>query len=252
MQPQKLLKWYLDSGVDAILDAKPNNRFARKEPVEAAPASSVREVRLSGTGEWEAKAREAAEKASNLKELREAVASFDGLSIKKTANKTVFSDGNPESRVMLIGEAPGANEDMEGIPFCGISGKLLDNMLLAIGIDRDKCYITNTVFWRPPGNRKPTPEELAICLPFVEKHVALVNPKVILLVGGTAVQSVLADSTSVTRLRGKTHSYSNRYTSSKIPTLVTYHPSYLLRSPTNKRLAWQDMLRLAEIISEKN
>jgi DNA polymerase len=196
-------------------------------------------------------ARKAAESAKTLAELQEAVNKFDGCALKKTANKTVFADGDPSKGVMLIGEAPGADEDVQGIPFCGASGKLLDKVLFSIGLTRkDGFYITNTLFWRPPGNRKPTPEELAICEPFLEKHIALVKPKVLLLVGATAVQGVLKNSDAMAKLRGKSFAYKNQYMEKEVPVLVTYHPSFLLRSPLNKRLAWEDMLFMQAFLKD--
>jgi DNA polymerase len=143
---------------------------------------------------------------------------------------------------MLIGEAPGANEDVEGIPFCGQSGQLLDNMLRSIGYDNCNAYITNTTFWRPPGNRKPTAEELDICKPFVEKHIALLNPKLLVLVGGVAIADVLNTTESVGKLRLKFHDYTNKYLDKPIKVMCTFHPSYLLRSPSQKALAWKDWL----------
>lgn len=199
--------------------------------------------------------RQLADEAKTLADLRKAVEGFNGCALKKTANKTVFADGNPQSQVMVIGEAPGADEDREGIPFCGMSGKLLDKVLFSAGLTRKGdekggFYITNTLFWRPPGNRKPTPEELAICEPFLEKHIALVNPKILLLVGATAVQGVLKDSSAMAKLRGGNYTYKNRYMQHDVPVMVTYHPSFLLRAPQNKRLAWEDMLKLQARLKE--
>ena len=193
--------------------------------------------------------RKLADEAKNLAELRNAVENFNGCNLKKMANKTVFADGNPDTRTMLIGEAPGADEDIQGIPFCGQSGQLLDKVIKSIGLNRETgFYITNTLFWRPPGNRKPTPEELAICEPFLEKHIALVNPKILLLVGATAVTGVLKNNDSMGKLRGKIFHYKNRYMQHEVPVMVTYHPSFLLRSPINKRHAWEDMLELKKFL----
>ena len=200
-------------------------------------------------------ARQLADEAKTLDDLRKSIEGFNGCGLKKTANKTVFADGNPAAHVMVIGEAPGADEDVQGIPFCGQSGKLLDKVLFSIGLTRkgdEKTgfYITNTLFWRPPGNRKPTPEELAICEPFLEKHIALVNPKILLLVGATAVQGVLKDNSAMAKLRGSVSHYKNRYMQHDVPVMVTYHPSFLLRAPLNKRLAWEDMLKLQAKLKE--
>ncbi|WP_323733406.1 uracil-DNA glycosylase [Candidatus Bandiella euplotis] len=185
-----------------------------------------------------------ADNCNSIDELREAVRQYEGLDIKKGATNTVFADGNPKSDIMLIGEAPGANEDIYGIPFCGQSGKLLDNILAAINIDRSKCYITNTIFWRPPANRRPTSEEIKICRPFVEKHVSLVNPKIIILVGSTAVESLLDAKTPMNLLRNQTFKYKNVYLSTPIDTFVIFHPSYLLRQPSQKKVMWLDIQKI--------
>lgn len=154
---------------------------------------------------------------------------------------------------MIIGEAPGVQEDAQGIPFCGPSGMLLDKMLASIGLSRsENAYISNTVFWRPPGNRTPSPEETAICLPFVEKHIALVNPALLILAGGVATTTLLQKDQSISRLRGKLYDYTNPYLSKPIPTLLTYHPSYLLRSPAQKSLAWQDLLMAKQFLKINN
>lgn len=144
---------------------------------------------------------------------------------------------------MLIGEAPGANEDMEGIPFCGQSGKLMDEMFAQVDLTRkDNIYITNTIFWRPPGNRKPTPEELQICKPFLEKHIALINPELLVLVGATAVEAILDTKQGITGLRQKFFDYTNTYMNKKVKSTAIFHPSYLLRQPSQKRLTWSDLL----------
>jgi DNA polymerase len=177
------------------------------------------------------------------------VLNFDGCQLKKTATKTVFSDGNQQADIMFIGEAPGANEDIQGIPFCGDSGKLLDNMLLSIGLNRTNIYISNSIFWRPPGNRRPTPDEIAICLPFVEKHIALVNPKLLILVGSTAVSAVMNINDPMSKMRNRFFSYNNNYLSKPIDIAAIFHPSYLLRQPSQKKLAWQDLLLIKHFIN---
>lgn len=192
--------------------------------------------------------RKIAEKATTLAELKEILQSFDGCDLKKMAKSTVFADGNPNSPIMFIGEAPGANEDEQGIPFCGQSGKLLNNIILSIGIQRDEAYITNTVFWRPPGNRRPSAEEINICRPFVEKQIAFIKPKVIVLVGSTAVESLLSSDISMHDLRNTNYMYSNQYLDQPILTLVIFHPSYLLRQPSKKKLMWQDMLKIKGLL----
>ena len=184
----------------------------------------------------------------NLKDLEKAVRDFDGCPLKKMATNTVFCDGNPESKVMVIGEAPGNNEDLQGIPFCGDSGKLLNEMFAAIGMPREKIYITNSLFWRPPGNRRPTDDELAMCKPFVEKHIALVAPKLIVLMGATAMYSVLGSDDAISKIRGKFLDYKNPYLSSPIKSITLFHPSYLMRQSSKKRLAWADMLEIKKFL----
>ena len=196
-------------------------------------------------------ARKIAEECHNLDQLREAVTNYKKLSICKTAQNTVFSDGCPDSDIMVIGEAPGANEDDEGIPFCGMSGKLLDKMLESIGLTRSKnIYITNSIFWRPPGNRRPTPEESNVCLPFIERHIALFKPKLLILVGSTAAVSLLHSIDPITKLRQNFHSYKNRYLPEEIPVAVIFHPSYLLRQPKQKKTSWFDLLKIREKFKE--
>ena len=273
MKPLDSLKLQQEIGVDEVFENAPTNKFTKGQPqniaikqevepkkiVQSAPAPIIKEEEVSmpkasaaapvsiATAPSAAikEAQSLADKAKTLAELEAAVRSFEGCALKKTANKTVFCDGNPKAEVMLIGEAPGANEDMEGIPFCGQSGKLMDEVFAAAGFNRkDNLYITNTVFWRPPGNRKPTPEELDICRPFVEKHIGLISPKVVILVGGTAVESILKSKGAVSSMRGKFYPYSNNYLSDPIKIMVTFHPSYLLRQPSQKKQAWQDVLFL--------
>ena len=178
---------------------------------------------------------------ATLTELYQLVKNFTGCELKKYAQNTVLYDGNPQAEIMLIGEAPGANEDLQGIPFCGRSGKLLDKMLAAINLDRTKVYISNTVFWRPPANRQPTHQETEICRPFVEKHIALISPKIIVLVGGIAASTMLDSDVGISKLRGKFYEYTNKYLEKPIKTIVIFHPAYLLRQPKQKRLAWEDL-----------
>lgn len=197
------------------------------------------------------KARELANSCNNLNELYQAVAAFKDLSITKTAQNVVFSDGNPLAKIMAIGEAPGANEDEQGIPFCGASGQLLDQIFASIGLSRkENIYITNSVFWRPPGNRKPTDEEIITCLPFLEKHIALINPKLIILVGSTAAQALLNSSETISRMRGKFLAYNNSYLASEIATMVIFHPSYLFRQPLQKKQVWLDMIAIRKMLDE--
>jgi len=178
--------------------------------------------------------------ARTLEELVAAIESFEGSPVKATANRTVIFDGNPESRVMLIGEAPGAEEDRQGKPFVGAAGHLLDRMLAAIGLDRDHAYITNVFFWRPPGNRTPTPQEIALCQPFVRRHVELVRPKAILALGGVSAKALFETEQGITRLRGQWKDIT--FGEVTVPVLASFHPAYLLRQPAQKRLSWEDLL----------
>ncbi|HVA15105.1 MAG TPA: uracil-DNA glycosylase [Stellaceae bacterium] len=190
-----------------------------------------------------------------MAELAAAVASFEGCALRKTATHTVFADGTPHAPVMVIGEAPGADEDRIGRPFVGRSGQLLDRMLAAIGLDRQRnAYITNILFWRPPGNRKPTEAEIALCLPFVWRHIALGAPQFVVLSGGTATSAVLGRAEGITKLRGRWFDLAVPGLDRPIPALTTYHPSFLLRTPARKSESWRDFLELQSklIAFEKN
>lgn len=267
-----LLDWYQSMGVDEAIDstAIPKAGWAPSAlenvppivaphdntlPFTPAPAAirTAPPRPMQGQAEAMAEARALAAAATTLEELREAVMGFHGCSLRKTAMNTVFADGNPQARVMLIGEAPGAEEDKKGIPFCGASGQLLDKMLAAIGLTRTgdtghSFYISNTLFWRPPGNRQPTPEEVEICRPFVEKHIALINPSILVAVGGTATKALLHETRGITRLRGQVLAYTNDAITTPIPTHILYHPSFLLRQPAAKRQAWGDLLQLKQAL----
>ena len=189
--------------------------------------------------------RKIADSLSSLEELKQALLDFEGCDIKNIATNTVISDGVPYADTLIIGEAPGEQEDKQGIPFCGRSGQLLDKMLSCINLSRqDNVYITNTVFWRPPNNRRPTVQELEICKPFLEKHISLLKPKIIFLLGSSAVSSVMNSSEPISKIRGKFYKYSNQYLANSIPVLPSFHPSYLLRQSTQKKFAWQDLKTL--------
>ncbi len=196
-------------------------------------------------------ARRLAAGAESIEALAALVAEFDGCPLKRTATNTVFIDGNPAAPLMIIGEAPGADEDRLGRPFVGRSGQLLDRMLAAIGLDRTMVQITNVIYWRPPGNRKPTTAEIAACLPFVLRHVALARPKVVVLAGGTAAGALLPYSEGITRLRGRWFDLTVPGLDAPVPVLPMFHPSFLLRAPERKRDAWRDLLALKAHLDAK-
>ncbi len=186
----------------------------------------------------------------SLEKLRAEMEAFDQCPLKKTASRLVFADGNPKADVMAIGEAPGAEEDKQGKPFVGMSGQLLDRAFKAIGLERaENLYITNTIPWRPPGNRTPTPAETAMCLPFLYRHIALIQPKVLILVGSVAAKTLLGPQAAVTRLRGKWTDIPFPKGMSSVQAMPVYHPAYLLRSPGNKAKFWQDLLEIQKKLS---
>jgi len=191
-----------------------------------------------------ADARDRAEAAQSLDELRASVEAFDGCPLKQTATNTVFADGNPNAKVMFIGEAPGEEEDRRGLPFVGVSGQLLDRMVGHIGLDRSSFYITNVLFWRPPGNRQPTQAEVAACLPFLRRHIELVSPRILVFVGGSAASALLGRTEGIGKLRKRWMIYESPGLPRPASALATYHPAYLLRSPAQKREAWHDLLML--------
>ena len=195
-------------------------------------------------------ARELAGAAQSLEELVEALAAFDGCALKKTATNLVFADGNPAARVMFVGEAPGADEDRAGKPFVGVSGQLLDRMVAWIGLDRTSFYITNILFWRPPGNRTPTSDEVGACIPFVIRHIELVSPAVLVPVGGPATEALLHRRDGITKLHGRWFDYQSPGLAQPILTFPIFHPAFLLRSPAQKRAAWRDLLLLDQKLGE--
>ena len=191
-------------------------------------------------------AREAAKNATTLEGLRALLADFEGCALRATATQLVFADGNPQSRVMFVGEAPGYDEDIVGRPFVGRSGKLLDRMMAAIGLDRTSSYIANVVPWRPPGNRTPTPQETAICLPFIRRQIELADPDILVCLGGPAMQTLLGIKDGITRSRGRWFAYDTGRR--EIRALATFHPAFLLRSPLQKRFAWRDFVALKKAL----
>ena len=192
-----------------------------------------------------ASARHLAAEAQSIDELRAALLAFEGCALKATATNLCMFDGNPAAKVMIIGEAPGAEEDRQGRPFVGAAGQLLDRMLAPIGLDRQSVYITNLLFWRPPGNRNPTAAEVAACLPFLERQVELVDPSHVLLLGASSVRTLLARQEGILKLRGRWAHYQHAGLARPIPAMPTLHPAYLLRQPAQKRLAWRDFLAFA-------
>lgn len=242
------LRWLVEAGADEAIDDVPRDRFAAAPPLPDAPKAGGQRVaaRPGAAAAPESadsvlqSARAAAAACQDLSALRTALAAFEGCSLRSTAKNLVFGDGNPDAPLMLIGEAPGADEDREGRPFVGVSGRLLDRMFAAIGQDRSGTYITNILPWRPPGNRKPTPAEILMCLPFVERHIELVAPRLLVFVGGTAAGALLNRTEGITRLRGSWLSWRD------VPVMAIYHPAYLLRQPALKKQAWKDMLAIRQ------
>ena len=261
---RELLAFYLEAGVDCALTDEPVNRLAepdvapkRVEQVVAQPTrpapvalSVPRSETPAAPDAAIASAREAARTAPTLAALRELMERFDGCSLKATATRLVFADGNPQARIMFVGEAPGRDEDIEGLPFVGRSGKLLDRMIGAIGLDRSKAYIANVIPWRPPGNRTPTPQETQICLPFIQRQIELVDPDVLVTLGNPSTQTLLGTRDGIMRTRGRWFDHDTG--SRVIRALPTFHPAYLLRSPAYKRLAWQDLLAVAKVLRQSS
>ncbi len=285
MTSQELLRWYVDAGVDETISEHPVNRFKAPEKTkdaappapapapdkglgDAAPAPSLVPspapavsapvsappatppvAPVSSNGEI-TDAVHLAKAALTVDDLRQALENFDGCALRKTATNLVFTDGNPEARILFIGEGPGAEEDRQGLPFVGPSGKLLDAMMASVGLDRSSVLISNIVFWRPPGNRTPTTQETAVCMPFVERLIELVDPKILVALGGPAAKSLLAQTDGVGRLRGKWFSYSTPGLARPIEATALYHPAYLLRSPGQKRVTWMDWLDIKRKLEE--
>lgn len=270
-----LLDFYLAAGVTDTLGDEPLDRYAQPSapeplalPLETTAAAPARPpisppadishrahpdaIPLEDSATAES-AKTLAAHCQTLDALRAALEKFDGCTLKQTAKNLVFADGNPDARVMLIGEAPGRDEDLQGLPFVGRSGQLLDRMLAAIGLDRTSVYIANVLPWRPPGNRAPTPAEQTICRPFIDRQIDLVAPEFLVFLGGVSAKQMLNTSTGIMKLRGKWAVYKMGDTMDErgIPALPTLHPAYLLRQPAQKRLAWRDFLSLKARLDEK-
>ncbi len=251
-----LLSAYQDVGVDEVISATPQNRFFEIEdtfntpilPKETKRVQSNTPPLLSPKVVHQT-ASTTAHSAQTLEELKAALMVFEGCALKYTALNLVFGDGNPQARVMLIGEAPGADEDRQGLPFVGQSGQLLDKALAAIGLTRQNFYITNIIPWRPPGNRQPTPQETEQCLPFVRRHIDLVNPDFLILVGGTATKTLLGGRDGIMRLRGAWKDYTSE-AGKKMKVIAVFHPAYLLRSPGQKREFWIDLIKIKHTLRE--
>ncbi len=261
------LTWLVEAGADEAIGEMAVDRFAAKKvnpPLEGGSKSASAATQISGRGTASqtslpspkfasqispppqgeggdsiGDAITLARAANSLPELKAALESFDGCTLKRSATTTVFADGNPASRILFIGEAPGRDEDRQGLPFVGRAGKLLDKMLAAIHLDRTSAYITNVLNWRPPDNREPSPEEAALCLPFLRRHIELVDPLVMILLGGTSVRHVMGRSDGIMKTRGRWLEYNAA--GRMVPVMPTLHPAYLLRQPAHKKLAWRDL-----------
>jgi uracil-DNA glycosylase family 4 len=257
---QQLLAFYLEAGVDCALMEEPANRLSDPEAIprpseaprpKAAATSAAalplprNEAALAPEAAIQS-AREAARTAPTLEVLRDLLEKFEGCALKSTATRLVFADGNPQARIMFVGEAPGREEDLEGLPFVGRSGKLLDRMIAAIGLDRTSAYIANVIPWRPPGNRTPTPQETQICLPFIQRQIELVNPDVVVTLGNPSTQTLLSTREGIMKTRGRWFDYDTG--TRVIRAMATFHPAYLLRSPSYKRMAWQDLRAIAKAL----
>lgn len=259
-----MLRWWLDAGVEFGVDERPHDRFAKSAGTElhAAETATSPSTRPLATPPREnsalahvsgdmappdaalAAARELAASASDLSALRSIMEEFEGCGLKRTATQLVFDDGSPGAPVMLVGEAPGADEDRLGRPFVGRAGQLLDRMLKAVGLDRSRVYIANVVPWRPPGNRTPTLQETQTCLPFIRRQIELAKPKILVCLGGSSAQTLLGVKGGITRARGSWFTYRCEG-GREIRAFAMLHPAYLLRQPSQKRLAWSDLRALA-------
>ena len=262
---RELLVFYQEAGVDAPVGETPVDRFAddtpppapprERTPVRPAAAQPVRTFHQGAPAappspeEAVMAAREAARSAATLEDLRAILERFQGCALRATAKQLVFADGNPQSRLMFVGEAPGRDEDIEGLPFVGRSGKLLDRMLAAIGLDRNSVYIANIVPWRPPGNRTPTPQESAICLPFIRRQIELADPDVLVCLGKPSMQTLLDINEPITKVRGRWFKFQTG--TRDIRAMATLHPAYLLRQPISKRLAWRDFLAIKKALAAR-
>ncbi|WP_273720492.1 MULTISPECIES: uracil-DNA glycosylase family protein [unclassified Bartonella] len=256
---EELLNFYKESGADAVLTDVPIDRFNQAACLEKKATQAVNVSHNQQTSptiklekqtwlhptimQGELSAIESAKSANTLDELKSALLAFNGCSLKLTAKNTCFSDGTAGSPLMLIGEAPGREEDIQGLPFVGKAGMLLNKILASIGLTRNNVYIANTIPWRPPGNRTPTPREVTLCRPFIERQIHLAKPRILVALGGIATQFLTGAQNGIIRTRGKWHTYESE-DNIKIPVMPTFHPAYLLRTPSQKKLTWIDFLEV--------
>lgn len=263
--PLAALKWHIDVGADEAVGEEALDRTLTRAEAErpvtpvavlrpAVLSSSLPNTELRGkdqaiAAEMTADAQKLAESCQTLDDLEQALRNFDACPLKRTATNTVFADGNPKARLMVVGEAPGADEDRLGRPFAGEAGHLLDKMLAAIGHSRENTYITNVINWRPPGNRDPSEDEIAMCLPFIRRHIELVNPEVLFCIGGVSANTLLEKRQGIARIRGRWADYKSPGLQRPISCIASFHPSYLLRSPAHKALAWNDLLSIKARLS---
>jgi uracil-DNA glycosylase family 4 len=259
MSPVQVLRWWSEAGVDLAMDEEPHDRFAEPPPaappvrlaptaLAPRPAPRIEQAAAAQPDEAARSAKALAAGAATLEELKNSLDNFDACGLKATATQLVFSDGAPNARLMLVGEAPGGDEDRVGRPFVGRAGQLLDRMLAAIGLDRTKVYIANVVPWRPPGNRTPTLQETAICLSFIQRQIELVDPDLLVCLGASSAQTLLGVKEGITRVRGQWFDYQSGERT--IKALAMLHPAYLLRQPAQKRAAWRDLRALARRLAE--
>lgn len=249
-----VLEWYTDIGMTVAIGHEPvNHKQVRARASTATPSTPAAKSEAAALPTVAAVPKQAinsraiAAACQSIDELRQAIMNFDGCDLKMTATHTVFSDGNPEAKIMIIGEAPGADEDRQGRPFVGLSGQLLDRVLASINLSRaQNIYISNIISWRPPGNRTPTPHEIALCQPFIERHIELIAPKILILVGGVSAKTLLNTNEGIMKLRGRWHEFKTAAMQTPIKTMATYHPAFLLRSPGQKAAVWKDLLLVQE------
>lgn len=262
LSPAEIIAWHIEAGVDEAISEEPQNRFDKpsqppaapmaasqasaKAPVEPMVAQALIPPTKQDPGQDKAlkTAVKVAASANTLDELHGALEKFDGCGLKATAENLVWGYGNSDAKLMLIGDVPGDEEDRQGVPFVGPGGQLLDKMLASIGLDREQVFLSYTVFWRPPGKRTPSPGEIALCQPFVERMIEIIDPELIVTIGAPATHSLLAQKGSIARLRGKWFSYESPKMSRPVQATAIYSPDYLLSSPAMKRPTWDDLLEI--------